>query len=69
MMVKAKIVFLSKPYDPKVKEINLSSLKDDQVLVKLKVAGICGSDVECCEGKSAEGRYDYNRIFLNSIFQ
>lgn len=57
-MVKAKIAFLSKPYDLKVKEINLSSLKDDQVLVKLKVVGICGSDVECYEGKSAEGRYD-----------
>ena len=24
----------------------------------LKACGICGSDVECFEGKSAEGRYD-----------
>ena len=57
-MVKAKIAFLNKPRDLVVKEIELPDLKPDQVLVKLKAAGICGSDVECYEGKSGEGRYD-----------
>lgn len=30
----------------------------DRHLIKLKAAGICGSDVQSFEGKSAEGRYD-----------
>ena len=29
-----------------------------QVLVRVQAAGICGSDVECFEGESKEGRYD-----------
>jgi L-iditol 2-dehydrogenase len=31
---------------------------EDRVLIKLKAAGICGSDVECYLGHSKEGRYD-----------
>jgi L-iditol 2-dehydrogenase len=56
--MKAKIAFLHKPYDLRVEEVELPALKPDQVLVKLGACGICGSDVECFEGKSAEGRYD-----------
>ena len=57
-MTICKIAFLNKPGDLVVKEVTLPALRSDQVLVKLKAAGICGSDVECYEGNSAEGRYD-----------
>ncbi|MCK5568037.1 MAG: alcohol dehydrogenase catalytic domain-containing protein [Actinomycetia bacterium] len=57
-MVTCKIAFQSKPKDLVVKEVTLPPIKPDQVLIKLKAAGICGSDVECYEGKSGEGRYD-----------
>ena len=57
-MVKAKIAFLHGPHDLRIEEVNLPDPKPDQILIKLKAAGICGSDVECFEGHSAEGRYD-----------
>jgi len=57
-MVVARIAFLNKPNDLVIKEIEIKNLKSDEVLVNIKAAGICGSDVECFEGKSAEGRYD-----------
>jgi len=56
--MKAKIAFLHKPYDLRVEEVEIPKLKSDQILVKVKACGICGSDVECYEGKSKEGRYD-----------
>ena len=57
-MPTCKIAFLNKPKDLVLKKVTLPNLKPDQVLVRLKSAGICGSDVECYEGKSGEGRYD-----------
>ena len=57
-MVKAKIAFLHGPHDLRVQEVALSDPRPNEVLIKLKAAGICGSDVECFEGKSGEGRYD-----------
>ena len=57
-MVKAKIAFLHGPHDLRIEEVNVPDPKPDQILIKLKAAGICGSDVECFEGHSAEGRYD-----------
>lgn len=56
--MKAKIAFLYKPFDLRVEEVEVPVLKPNQVLVKVGACGICGSDVECYEGKSAEGRYD-----------
>ncbi|MGB4199744.1 MAG: alcohol dehydrogenase catalytic domain-containing protein [Tepidanaerobacteraceae bacterium] len=56
--MKAKVAFLYKPYDLRIEEVEIPALKPNQVLVKVKACGICGSDVECFEGKSAEGRYD-----------
>jgi threonine dehydrogenase-like Zn-dependent dehydrogenase len=56
--MKANVAFLHKPHDLRVEERELAALKPDQILVKLKACGICGSDVECFEGNSAEGRYD-----------
>lgn len=56
--MKAKIAFLHGPHDLRIEEVELPKLKSDQVLIKIKAVGICGSDVECIEGESAEGRYD-----------
>jgi L-iditol 2-dehydrogenase len=56
--MKAKIAFLHAPRDLRVNEVDLPPLRPNQILVKLKACGICGSDVECFEGRSAEGRYD-----------
>ena len=56
--MKAKIAFMYGPGDLRIQEVELPALKPDQVLIKLKACGICGSDVECFEGKSDEGRYD-----------
>ncbi len=57
-MLKAKIAFLHGPHDLRIEEVSLPEPKPDQILIKLKAAGICGSDVECFEGHSKEGRYD-----------
>jgi threonine dehydrogenase-like Zn-dependent dehydrogenase len=56
--MKAKVAFLYKPHDLRVEEVEVPGLKPDQVLIQVGACGICGSDVECFEGKSAEGRYD-----------
>jgi threonine dehydrogenase-like Zn-dependent dehydrogenase len=56
--MKAKIAFLHKPFDLRIEEVEVPELKPNQVLVQVGACGICGSDVECFEGKSAEGRYD-----------
>ena len=56
--MKAKIAFLYGPKDLRVEEVELPVLKPNQVLIKTGACGICGSDVECFEGLSAEGRYD-----------
>lgn len=56
--MKANISFLYKPFDLRIEETELRQLRPDEVLIRLKACGICGSDVECFEGKSKEGRYD-----------
>jgi L-iditol 2-dehydrogenase len=56
--MRAKQAFLHGPRDLRLTEVEIGKLRHDQVLVKLKACGICGSDVECYEGKSTEGRYD-----------
>ncbi len=56
--MKAKIAFLHGPHDLRMEEVELSGLRPDQILVKVGACGICGSDAECFEGRSAEGRYD-----------
>ena len=56
--MKCKQAFMYGPGDLRIEEVELPELKADQVLIKLRACGICQSDVECFEGKSAEGRYD-----------
>ncbi len=46
------------PGDLRIEEVEVPQLKADQVLIQAGACGICGSDVECYEGHSAEGRYD-----------
>jgi L-iditol 2-dehydrogenase len=53
-----KMAVLSKPYDLAIRDVATPKPIGEQVLVKLKAAGICGSDLECYTGKSKEGRYD-----------
>ena len=55
---KANIAFMHGPHDLRIEEVEIPALKPDQVLIKLGACGICGSDVECFEGLSDEGRYD-----------
>lgn len=55
---KCKAAFMHGPYDLRMEEIELPELKPNQILIKMIACGICQSDVECFEGKSAEGRYD-----------
>jgi threonine dehydrogenase-like Zn-dependent dehydrogenase len=56
--MKTSVAFLYKPHDLRVEQIEIPPLKHNQILVKVKACGICGSDVECFEGHSKEGRYD-----------
>ena len=56
--MKCKQAFMYGPHDLRIEEVELPALKANQILIKLGACGICGSDVECLEGKSAEGRYD-----------
>jgi threonine dehydrogenase-like Zn-dependent dehydrogenase len=53
-----KAAYLSAPYEMKLKDVGIRDIQDDQILVKVKAVGICGSDIECYTGKSNEGRYD-----------
>ena len=56
--MKSKTAFLYGPHDLRIEEVEVHKLKPDQVLVQTGACGICGSDVECYEGVSVEGRYD-----------
>ena len=50
--------YLAGPRDLKLREVEVPKVKGELALVKLKTAGICGSDIECYLGRSKEGRYD-----------
>ena len=56
--MKSKTAFLYGPGDLRIEEVEVPQLKPDQVLIQTGACGICGSDVECFEGLSPEGRYD-----------
>lgn len=56
--MKQKVSFLHGPHDLRIAEMDVPTPGQGQVLIKVKACGICGSDVECFEGHSAEGRYD-----------
>lgn len=56
--MKAKVAFLHGPKDLPVEETEVPKLRSNQDLVKVGASGVCGSDVECFEGLSKEGRYD-----------
>lgn len=56
--LKSKTAFMHGPHDLRVETVDIREPVGNEVLVKVKACGICGSDVECYEGHSAEGRYD-----------
>jgi threonine dehydrogenase-like Zn-dependent dehydrogenase len=56
--MKANIAFLHKPYDLRLEETEIQALKPNQLLVRVRACGICGSDISCFIGHSKEGRYD-----------
>lgn len=56
--MKSLDAFLHGPKDLRLEEVEIPALRPTQILVKLKACGICGSDVHCYLGESAEGRYD-----------
>lgn len=45
-----KAVFVDKAESIKVKEVDIPSLKEKEVLIKVKAAGICGSDIHTYKG-------------------
>ena len=54
--MKANIAFMHGPKDLRIENVEVPELKPNQILVKNKACGICGSDVHCYLGESAEGR-------------
>ena len=56
--MKANIAFMHGPKDLRIENVEVPELKPNQILIKTKACGICGSDVHCYLGESAEGRYD-----------
>lgn len=56
--MKAKVALLYKPFDLRIEEVDIPAPGPNQLLVRVGACGICGSDVECFEGKSKEGRWD-----------
>lgn len=54
-----RALYMEGPKQLSLKELKLpEKIGDGKVLIKVKAAGICGSDVECYLGHSKEGRYD-----------
>lgn len=56
--MKANIALMYGPHDLRMDQVQVPAIRPDQVLIKTGACGICGSDIECLEGHSAEGRYD-----------
>lgn len=54
-----KSLYMEGPKKLRLKDVQLpDKIEGDRVIIKVKAAGICGSDVECYLGHSKEGRYD-----------
>ncbi len=55
-MEKMKAAFFYGKEDIQVHEVNIPKIKEDEILIKIRVCGICGSDVRSYY-KGVEGRY------------
>ena len=53
-MMKAQIV--KAPYQMEYTEVPVPEINDDEVLIKVKVCGICGSDTSIYTGKYAKDK-------------
>ena len=56
--MKMKAAFLHGPWDLRLTETEVPDLEPNQVRIKIKACGICGSDISCYTGKSTDGKYD-----------
>ena len=45
--MKANIAFMYGPKDLRIENVEVPELKPNQILIKTKACGICGSDVHC----------------------
>ena len=45
--------------DLRLEEVPVPEMRDDEVLVKVQAAGLCGTDVHMWEGTSTEGVYPF----------
>lgn len=48
---KMKAAVVTKPYEMKITEVDVPSVKPDEVLIKVKATGICGTDISIYTGK------------------
>lgn len=60
-----KAVMIEKPWDIKVVEREVSQLKDGEALIKVKAAGICGSDIGAFRGTN--NLVSYPRVIGHEI--
>ena len=56
--MRANIAFMYGPKDLRIENVEVPEINSNQVLIKTMACGICGSDIHCFLGESAEGRYD-----------
>lgn len=56
--MKSTNAFLHGPKDLRVAQVDVPELKPSQILVRVRMSGICGSDVASYLGYSKEARYD-----------
>ena len=52
-----KACVLEKPYDVRIKELPIPEPKDDEVLLRVTVAGICTNDVRDYKGSRYVSAY------------
>ena len=55
-MEKMKAAFFYRKEDIQIREINIPKIKEDEILIKVRACGICGSDVRSYY-EGVEGRY------------
>ena len=60
-----KAVMIEKPWDIKVVEREVPQLKDGEALIKVKAAGICGSDIGAFRGTN--NLVSYPRVIGHEI--
>ncbi len=65
-MEKIKAAFFYGKEDIQIHEVNIPKIKEDEILIKVRVCGICGSDVRSYY-KGVEGRYKIPLILGHEV--